>query len=61
MVDMQPTNNKLIARGTRMIADELAIEFDVAKLWFDRYQNVRVAVEAYRSNAGVLPPVATSE
>ena len=30
MVDMQLSNNKLVDRGTRMVADELNIDYDLA-------------------------------
>ena len=48
MVDMMPTNTKLIARGVRMLMDELDLSEDEAQELFDHYGNVRKAMAAYR-------------
>lgn len=44
MVDMQLTNNKLIDRGTRIIANELNIDYDAAKELLLQHGSVREAV-----------------
>lgn len=49
MVDMTPTNNKLIARGTKMIMDELRVAEEKAKTLLAKYGNVRKAVQAFKS------------
>lgn len=46
MVDMTPTNNKLIYRGAKMIADELNVSMQKAKTLLAKYGNVRSAVKA---------------
>jgi N-acetylmuramic acid 6-phosphate etherase len=47
MVDMQLSNDKLIERGTRMVAAELGIEEDEARKLLLANGSVRKAVEAY--------------
>lgn len=51
MVDMQLSNNKLVARGTRMIMDELSIEEEEAARLLQQHGSVRKAVEVYKNNA----------
>lgn len=48
MVDMQLSNNKLIDRGTRMIMDELAINYDHAQRLLNEFGSVRKAVDGFR-------------
>lgn len=48
MVDMTPTNNKLIDRGTRMIMDEIPVTENVAAALLKKFGNVRKAVEAWK-------------
>lgn len=48
MVDMQLTNQKLIERGTRMIANELHIEPEQAKSLLMLHGSVRAAVDNFR-------------
>ena len=48
MVDMMPTNSKLVERGTKMIREELGIDTQTAKSLLAKHGNVRKAVEAYR-------------
>lgn len=48
MVDMQLSNNKLIDRGTRMIMDELKIDYDLAQNLLNEFGSVRKAVEGYK-------------
>ena len=52
MVDMQLTNQKLLERGTKMIATELGIGHAQAKELLLRHQSVRNAIDHYR-NAGL--------
>ncbi|WP_130735061.1 N-acetylmuramic acid 6-phosphate etherase [Flavobacterium sp. J27] len=47
MVDMQLSNDKLVDRGTKMIMEELAIEYDLAKKLLLEYGSVRNAVTNY--------------
>jgi N-acetylmuramic acid 6-phosphate etherase len=44
MVDMTPTNNKLIDRGTRMIMEELPVSQTTARKLLEQHGNVRKAV-----------------
>lgn len=46
MVDMQLSNHKLIARGTRMIMNELNVSEDNARKLLLEHGNVRSAIEA---------------
>ena len=45
MVDMQLTNNKLIERGTRIVADQLNIDQDTARKLLLQYGSVREALK----------------
>lgn len=49
MVDMNPSNNKLINRGTRMIVDELKVGESRALQLLKKYGNVRKAIDAVKS------------
>lgn len=48
MVDMQLTNNKLIARGTKMIMRELKISYKKAHELLLKHGSVRKAVDAHK-------------
>ena len=48
MVDMQLSNNKLLDRGARMIANELNIEINRAADLLEQYGSVRKAVENFK-------------
>ena len=48
MVDMQLSNNKLVDRGTKMVADELKIEYSQAQELLKQHGSVRKAVEAFK-------------
>ena len=50
MVDMQLSNDKLIIRGTEMIAKEINISTTEAKQLLLKYGNVRKAIEHYNGN-----------
>lgn len=50
MVDMQLSNNKLVDRGTKMIADELKIPYKKANKLLLKYGSVRKSIE--KSAAG---------
>src|SRR5690606_40952149 len=49
MVDMQLSNNKLVDRGTRMIMEELSVNYEEAKELLIKFGNVRNAITNYRS------------
>jgi N-acetylmuramic acid 6-phosphate etherase len=49
MVDMQLSNNKLVDRGTRMVAEELQIDYDLASDLLQKNGSVRKAVDYYKS------------
>jgi N-acetylmuramic acid 6-phosphate etherase len=49
MVDMQLSNNKLVDRGTRMVADELKIDYDLAAELLQKNGSVRKSVDYYKS------------
>ncbi len=48
MVNMQLTNKKLIDRGTRMIVEELGLDYDHARRLLLMYGSVKDAIDAYR-------------
>ena len=50
MVDMQLSNNKLVDRGTKMVMQILAIEYDEANQLLKTHGSVRNAVDAYQQN-----------
>ncbi|MDM1353556.1 N-acetylmuramic acid 6-phosphate etherase [Myroides marinus] len=50
MVDMKMTNAKLQERGIQMIIDELQIEYSIAAQLLKEHQNVRTAIEYYKTN-----------
>ena len=45
MVNMQLTNKKLIDRGTRMIVDELGLDYEHAKRLLLMHGSVKKAIE----------------
>jgi N-acetylmuramic acid 6-phosphate etherase len=49
MVDMQLSNNKLVDRGTKMVAEELKINYKKANELLLKYGSVRKAVESNKS------------
>lgn len=48
MVNMQLTNAKLVDRGTRMVMDELGLDYDESKRLLLMHGSVKNAVDAYR-------------
>ena len=50
MVNMQLSNQKLVDRGTRMVMEELNLEYDQSKRLLLMYGSVKNAVDAYREN-----------
>lgn len=48
MVNMQLTNRKLIDRGTRMVAEELGLNYGQSQRLLLMYGSVKEAVDAYR-------------
>lgn len=49
MVDMQLSNNKLVDRGTKMVAEELNITYKKAHELLLKHGSVRKAVDSYQS------------
>ena len=49
MVNMQLSNKKLVDRGTRMIIEELGLEYEQAKALLLMHGSVKKAVDAYRA------------
>jgi N-acetylmuramic acid 6-phosphate etherase len=49
MVNMQLSNAKLVDRGTRMIMEEIGLEYEQAKNILLIHGSVKKAVDAYRS------------
>ena len=50
MVNMQLSNQKLVDRGTRMVMEELNLEYDQSQRLLLMYGLVKNAVDAYREN-----------
>ena len=50
MVNMQLTNDKLVDRGTRMVADELGLGYEQAKRLLLLHGAARKAIDAYRES-----------
>jgi len=48
MVDMQLSNDKLVDRGSKMVADETNLDLNTAQEYLLKYGSVREAVKAYR-------------
>jgi N-acetylmuramic acid 6-phosphate etherase len=48
MVDMQLSNNKLVDRGTKMVMNELGVDYELANQLLQKYGSVRKAVEAQK-------------
>jgi N-acetylmuramic acid 6-phosphate etherase len=46
MVDMQLTNNKLVQRGAKMIAEELSVSEEEAEVLLKKYGSVRKAIDS---------------
>ncbi len=49
MVDMQLSNDKLVRRGTRMVAEEVGIENELAQELLLKHGSVRAAVDSYKN------------
>ena len=49
MVDMQLSNNKLLDRGTKMVAQELNVSYEIANDLLLKYGSVRSAVSNYKN------------
>jgi len=49
MVNMQLSNKKLVDRGSRMVSEELGMEYEQAKRLLLMYGSVKKAVDAYRA------------
>lgn len=51
MVDMQLSNTKLVDRGTRMVMEALAIEYNEAEKLLTQYGSVRKAIDGYNKQS----------
>jgi N-acetylmuramic acid 6-phosphate etherase len=49
MVDMQLSNNKLVDRGTLMVAEETGLDYDSAKELLEQTGSVRAALNKYNN------------
>ena len=49
MVNMHLSNRKLVDRGTRMIIEELGLEYDKAKALLLMHGSVKKAIDAYKA------------
>jgi len=49
MVNMQLTNQKLIDRGTRILVEELGVDYGKAHTLLLMHGSVKAAIDAYRS------------
>jgi N-acetylmuramic acid 6-phosphate etherase len=49
MVDMQLSNHKLVARGTRMLEELTGLDADTAKTLLLQYGSVRAALAAWKA------------
>jgi len=47
MVDMQLSNNKLVDRGSKMIMQELGVDYNTANDLLQKYSSVRKAIDNY--------------
>ncbi len=50
MVNMQLTNKKLVKRGTRMLMEELNLDFDDAQTLLLKYGSVKKAIDGYQDS-----------
>jgi N-acetylmuramic acid 6-phosphate etherase len=50
MVNMQLSNKKLVDRGTRMLVDELGLEYEKAKDLLLLHGSVKKAIDAYKNS-----------
>jgi len=53
MVDMQLSNEKLVERGTLMVANELKIDKNLAKELLLKFQSVRNAIDQYKKDKNI--------
>jgi len=49
MIDMQPSNQKLIKRGVQMIMEELCLSEEEAQKLLDKHKNIRKIIEKHHS------------
>ena len=50
MVDMQLSNNKLVDRGTLMVAQQTGLDYELAKELLNECGSVRAAIEKHQNN-----------
>ncbi|MDA0176206.1 N-acetylmuramic acid 6-phosphate etherase [Mesoflavibacter sp. HG96] len=48
MIDMQLSNEKLVDRGTKMIVEEINVDYNTAKILLNKYKSVRNSIENYK-------------
>jgi N-acetylmuramic acid 6-phosphate etherase len=48
MINMQLTNKKLIARGSRMLMEELSVDYESARELLLKHGSVKKAIDASR-------------
>ena len=51
MVDMQLTNQKLVHRGSNMVAEQTGLQLDQAKILLLQHGSVRKAIQAFHNHA----------
>ncbi len=51
MVDMQLTNNKLVERGTKMLMEFLALDYQTSRTLLKQHGSVRKAIENYKTSS----------
>jgi N-acetylmuramic acid 6-phosphate etherase len=49
MVNMQLSNKKLVDRGTKMIVEELGLDYEQAKSLLLMHGSVKKAIDAYKA------------
>ncbi len=49
MVDMQLSNDKLVDRGTKMVANETNVDYETAKMLLIEHGSVRKAIDFYKN------------
>ena len=50
MVDMQPSNNKLLNRGAKMVIEMLQVDYSTAESLLKKYGSVRSVIEAVKNS-----------
>ena len=61
MVDMQLNNNKLVERGSRIVAQKTGLDINLAKEYLLKHGSVRDAVKAYPNRILILEKLMITE